>query len=69
MKSKTESVQVVRSNGSTFKSVNVVNFSEPAKPEEKKGTTLIEKETVETGSVKMDVYWYYMKVNNVSYLQ
>jgi len=34
----------------------------PAKPEEKKGTTLIEKENVETGSVKMDVYWYYMKV-------
>jgi hypothetical protein len=61
-------VQFVRSNGSTFKSVNVDYFSEPAKPEEKKGTTLIEKETVETGSVKMDVYWYYMKVNTVSYL-
>ncbi len=28
----------------------------------KKGTTLIEKESVETGSVKLDVYWYYMKV-------
>jgi len=32
------------------------------KPEEKKGTTLIEKENVETGSVKMDVFWYYLKV-------
>ena len=40
------------------------------KPEEKKGTTLIEKENVETGSVKMDVYFYYMKVTskNVSLL-
>ena len=36
--------------------------SEPVKPEAKKGTTLIEKETVETGSVKLSVYWYYMKV-------
>lgn len=31
----------------------------------KKGTTLIEKESVETGSVKLDVYWYYMKVRKL----
>ena len=35
---------------------------EPAKPEEKKGVTLIEKENVETGSVKLGVYWYYTRV-------
>jgi hypothetical protein len=45
------------------KDVKVKYFvTDGVKPEEKKGTTLIEKETVETGSVKLDVYWYYMKV-------
>ena len=44
-------------------------FVDGVKAEEKKGTTLIEKETVETGSVKMAVYFYYMRVCHFKKIQ
>ena len=53
--SKSESIEEEKTKETSFGGTNV------EKTEQKKGTTLIEKEGVETGSVGWDVYLFYMK--------